>query len=313
VTLLLGALTSARLSRTLTRPLMQMSRVAREMAAGRFDRDVAVDSPDEIGELARSLRQLASDLQAHDSEHERLITDLEGKNAELEQFTYTVSHDLKSPLVTIQGFAGLIARDVERGDDQHLADHASRISAASERMNALLEDLLSLSRVGRIVNPPTDVDLRELAREAVELVQGRLDARGVAADIASDLPVVRGDRQRLREVLQNLIENAVKFLDRQPEPRIQIGTRRDAGERVFFVADNGRGIERKYLERIFDLFESLDPRLSGTGVGLTLVRRIVEAHGGRVWAESPGPEQGATICFTLADDADSRPPAPEAA
>jgi signal transduction histidine kinase len=302
ITVLLAGVTSAWLSRTLARPLTEMSRAARDFAAGRFDHVVALDSRDEIGELARSLNKMAADLQAHDAERERLIEDLGRKNTELEQFTYTVSHDLKSPLVTIQGFVGLIARELESGDQGRVPDLLSRVAAASEKMNRLLEDLLELSRIGRIVNPPADVELGELAREAVELVRGRLDSRGVAVDISPDLPAVRGDRQRLREVLQNLVENAVKFLGEQSDPRIEIGVRRDAAEQVLYVADNGRGIEASYLERVFDLFETLDPHAGGTGVGLTLVRRIIEAHGGRVWAESPGPGGGTRICFTLPGD-----------
>ena len=107
-------------------------------------------------------------------------------------------------------------------------------------------------------------------------------------EIAPDLPVVRADRQRLLEVFQNLVENAAKFTGGQPAPRVEIGVRRDGEEPVFYVRDNGRGIEPRFLERVFELFEKLDPGADGTGVGLALVRRIVEAHGGRVWAESDG-------------------------
>jgi signal transduction histidine kinase len=118
-------------------------------------------------------------------------------------------------------------------------------------------------------------------------------------EIAPDLGVVRADRRRLLEVLQNLVENAAKFSSGAPAPRIEIGARRDGDEPVFFVKDNGRGIEPRFLERVFELFEKLDAGAEGTGVGLALVRRIVEAHGGRAWAESDGPGRGATFCFTL--------------
>jgi signal transduction histidine kinase len=118
-------------------------------------------------------------------------------------------------------------------------------------------------------------------------------------DIAPDLPVVRADRRRLLEAVQNLVENAAKFTAGERDPRITIGSRRDGDETVFFVKDNGRGIEPRFLEKVFDLFEKLDPGVEGTGVGLALVRRIVEAHGGRAWAESEGSGRGATFCFTL--------------
>ncbi len=141
--------------------------------------------------------------------------------------------------------------------------------------------------------------LEPLVREAVELVKGPLDQGGVVVEIAPGLPVVQADRRRLLEVYQNLVENAAKFSAGSPAPRIEIGARSDRGEPVFYVKDNGRGIEPRFLERVFDLFEKLDPGASGTGVGLALVRRIVEAHGGRAWAESDGPGRGATFCFTL--------------
>jgi signal transduction histidine kinase len=117
-------------------------------------------------------------------------------------------------------------------------------------------------------------------------------------EIAPGLPVVRADRSRLLEVYQNLVENAAKFTAGRA-PRVEIGVRSDRGEPVFYVKDNGCGIEPRFLERVFDLFEKLDPGAEGTGVGLALVRRIVEAHGGRAWAESDGPGRGATFCFTL--------------
>jgi signal transduction histidine kinase len=205
--------------------------------------------------------------------------------------------------VTILGFAGVIAADLKAGKTAEVPEQLARITAAGEQMSRLLDDLLELSRIGRIVNPPEDVPLGEIAREAVDLVQGRLDSRGVAVDICPDLPVVRADRRRLLEVFQNLVENAAKFTGDQESPRIQIGMRHEGHERVYYVRDNGQGIEPQHRERIFGLFESLEPPAGGTGVGLTLVRRIVEAHGGSVWAESEGPGFGATLCFTVPDSA----------
>ena len=299
VTLALGLLTAVALSRSLARPLTEMSRAAGEIAAGNLDHPLTLDSPDELGDLARALNRMAGDLRAHEEALRAERADLAAKNAELERFTYTVSHDLKSPLVTIHGFAGLAATDLAAGHLDRVRLDLGRIVAAADKMHRLLEDLLELSRVGRVVHPPEDVPLGELAREAVELVKGHLGQSRVAVDIAPDLPVVRADRRRLLEVLQNLVENAAKFAAGQREPRISIGARRDGEEPVFFVRDNGRGIEPRFLEKVFDLFEKLDPAVEGTGVGLALVRRIVEAHGGRVWAESDGPGHGATFCFTL--------------
>jgi len=299
VTLGLGLLTAVLLSRSLARPLTAMSRAAAEIAAGNLDHPLTLDSPDELGDLARALNRMASDLRVHEEALRAERADLAAKNAELERFTYTVSHDLKSPLVTIRGFAGLAGTDLAAGDAARVRQALGRIVAAADKMHRILEDLLELSRVGRVVHPPEDVPLGDLAREAVELVKGQPGRSHLAVEVAPDLPVVRADRRRLLEALQNLVENAAKFAAGEREARITIGARRDGDEPVFFVRDNGRGIEPRFLEKVFDLFEKLDPGVEGTGVGLALVRRIVEAHGGRTWAESEGPGRGATFCFTL--------------
>jgi PAS domain S-box-containing protein len=232
------------------------------------------------------------------NERETLIRELEAKNAELERFTYTASHDLKSPLVTIRGFLGFLERDARSGNLARLEADLGRIQAATDKMGILLDELLQLSRVGRVVNAPGPVPLGELAAEAVALLAGPIAERGVEVRIQQGLPPVWGDRTRLLQVLQNLVENAVKF-SADPPRRVEIGARSDGGAPVFYVRDNGIGIETSHLERVFGLFDKLDPKTAGAGVGLALVRRIVELHGGRVWVESEGCGRGATSCFTL--------------
>ena len=234
------------------------------------------------------------------AEREALIRELENKNAELERFTYTVSHDLKSPLVTIRGFLGYLERDVKMGNEERVQDDIRRIEKSTDRMNSLLMDLLELSRIGRLMNPPQIVPFETIVQEALDLVQGGILERGVKVRIHSNLPEVHGDRVRLVEVLLNLIDNAVKFMGDQPEPLIEIGFRSDSAQPVFFVRDNGIGIQPEFHERVFGLFNRLSQGIEGTGVGLTLVRRIVEVHGGRVWIESRGLGTGTTFCFTLA-------------
>jgi PAS domain S-box-containing protein len=256
-------------------------------------------------ELARantSLKAEIAERKRAEIERERLIAELEAKNAELERFTYTVSHDLKSPLITIQGFLGYLEQDALAGNVEQMKGDMARIVNATEKMHQLLGDLLELSRIGRLMNPPEETPLGELAREAVSMVEGRLASRGIVVDIAPDLPVVYGDRPRLREVLQNLVDNAVKFMGDQPEPCIEIGARREGEETVFYVRDNGLGIDPRYHQKVFGLFEKLDAQAEGTGIGLSIVKRIVEAHGGRIWVESQGSGQGATFCFTLPHD-----------
>ncbi len=148
-----------------------------------------------------------------------------------------------------------------------------------------------------MLHPPRQASLEQLAREAVELVAGAIAERGIAVEVSSELPVVSCDRPRMVEVFQNLIENAAKFMGEEPRPRIEIGARHGA-EPVIYVRDNGIGIDEKYHDKIFGLFERLDLAIDGTGVGLALVKRIVEVHGGRIWVESEGLGKGSTFCFT---------------
>lgn len=239
------------------------------------------------------------------AEREKLIAELEAKNAELERFVYTVSHDLKSPLVTIVGFLGYLEEDIRRGNMEDLRKDVERIYLAAYKMQDLLKDLLELSRIGRTMNPPQTISFEELVKEALELTEGRLQEHGVRASIQPNLPTIRGDHKRLLELTQNLIDNAAKYMGDQAEPKIEIGHDGYENEKpILFVRDNGMGIAPEYFERIFGLFNKLNPNSEGTGVGLALARRIVEFHGGRLWVESEL-GKGATFYFTL-------PPASEA-
>jgi signal transduction histidine kinase len=251
------------------------------------------------------LKEATAALQESQTHSQTLIAELGTKNAELERFTYTVSHDLKSPLITIRGFLGLLQKDATAGDAARLESDVKHIRDATEKMKHLLDDLLELSRVGRLINPPEAVSLAELAEEARVLVGGQIAERGAQINIAPNLPIVFGDRPRLLEVLQNLIDNAVKYLGHQPEPRIDIGAREAGGETIIYVHDNGIGIEPQYHEKVFGLFERLEQDTEGTGIGLALVKRIVELHGGRIWVESNGGGQGSTFCFTLEQNGQS--------
>jgi signal transduction histidine kinase len=248
--------------------------------------------------LAKAGREL-KERKRVEAEHEKAIKELETKNAELERFTYTVSHDLKSPLITISGFLGLLQADAKSGNTEKFKADLQRINEATERMQRLLNELLELSRIGRISNPPSDTSFAKIVEDALALTRGRLMAGNIRVAVEKELPTVRGDRPRLVEVLQNLIDNAAKFMGDQPAPQIEIGTRREGGQQVFFVRDNGIGINPSYHERIFGLFDKLDPRSEGTGVGLALAKRIVEVHGGRIWVESQGKDKGSMFCFTL--------------
>ena len=251
--------------------------------------------------------QTLADLVANAIENARLFTErvrlnkeLETQNEELERFTYTVSHDLRAPLVTIRGFLGYITQDAQSGNLTRLNRDISRISNAVDKMQSLLNELLELSRIGRITNPPEDVSFGEIIRETADLLSGPLEAGNIRLNIMEEFPIVHVDRLRVAEVVQNLLDNAIKFMGDQPKPAIEIGTHgMDAdGKPVFYVRDNGIGIDSKYHERIFGLFNRLDPNIEGTGIGLTLVKRIIDNHGGRIWIDSEL-GKGATFLFTL--------------
>lgn len=176
-----------------------------------------------------------------------------------------------------------------------------RISEAANKMGTLLSDLLELSRIGRIINPPKDVDLVKLTQEVLEILDSRVGFSNFTVHISSELPIVYGDHIRLREVFENLIDNAAKYMGDQPNLVIEIGAMLKNGEQVIFVKDNGMGIPTEYHTKIFGLFDKLDPASEGTGIGLALVKRIIESHGGRIWVESEGLGKGSTFCFTIPD------------
>jgi len=250
--------------------------------------------------LAIENSQLNAALQSELEQRQTLISELENKNAELERFTYTVSHDLKSPLVTITGFLGFLEKDATNGRLERVKSSINRISNAAKQMQSLLNDLLELSRIGRLMNAPEDIPFGEIIHDAVDHLRGGLDDINAIIEIQRDIPTIRGDRVRLMEVIQNLIENAIKYSNPQMRLRIEIGTNgyNERGCPVFYVRDNGIGIEPQYHERIFGLFNKLDPQSEGTGIGLSLVKRIIEVHNGRIWVESQV-GKGATFYFSL--------------
>ena len=228
----------------------------------------------------------------------RLVKELEAKNAELERFTYTVSHDLGAPLLSIQGFANILREDLEHADKKNVETDLTWIEKSAAKMAILLNDTLQLSRIGRVTNPPEDVPFADIVKEALEQTTEQLKTSNVEITVADALPAVHVDRMRIAEVLVNLITNSTNYMGEQSHPEIEIGVRADGEETVFFVKDTGKGIDKSQHEKVFELFYKEDESSKGTGAGLAIVKRIIEVHGGRIWIESET-GKGCTVCFTL--------------
>ncbi|HOK57947.1 MAG TPA: ATP-binding protein [Methanothrix sp.] len=232
---------------------------------------------------------------------EKLVADrtseLKSKNEELEWLLYTISHDLRAPLLTISGFLGFLREDMRAGNSRRVEEDLRVIETAVNNINEMLEDTLKISRIGRILASRERVPFADIVNEALTLTREKLVSRGVDVVIDGDLPVVHANRLRAVEVLVNLIDNSVKYMGDQRSPQIHIGCKKN-GETVFYVRDNGMGIDPKHQSNVFRLFYKIDSRSEGTGAGLALVKKIIETHGGRVWIESE-PGKGCTVLFTL--------------
>ncbi len=246
------------------------------------------------------MRDISIQKQA-EADREGLIAELKSKNSELEQFTYIVSHDLKAPLVTIEGFLGLLEKDAVNSNVERMKKDIQRIKDASAKMHRLLNELLELSRIGRFTNLPREISFEQIVLEGMKSVYGRLDGRGIQVNITKDLPIVLVDQTRAVQAVQNLLDNAAKFMGNQNEPYIEIGCQGldTDGKPILYIQDNGMGIESDQISNVFGLFKKLDASAEGTGIGLALVKRIIEVHGGRIWITSAGLGQGTAVYFTL--------------
>jgi signal transduction histidine kinase len=252
------------------------------------------------------ITQLQSDLQQRNRQLAERSAELEHAMRELESFSYSVSHDLRAPLRVVDGFATIVLEDYgDRGKplDELGRDHLRRIVAASQRMNSMIDTLLSLSRMTSRELNRERVDLSQTARELSDDLRAQDHTRAVEFVIAPDLRA-NGDATLLRLVLQNLLGNAWKFTARSPQARIEFGARDEAGAHIYFVKDNGAGFDMRFAEKLFGLFQRFHSanEFPGTGVGLATVQRIVRRHGGRIWAEAiaaPNEGHGATFYFTL--------------
>jgi PAS domain S-box-containing protein len=234
------------------------------------------------------------------TDRKRIEAALHATNAELESFSYSVSHDLRAPLRAIHGFSRILLEDHATQLDPEARRLLGVIDDNTRRMGQLIDDLLAFSRLGRQDVERARVDMGALVRSAADEARRTDPNRTVEMVIAPDLPPAGGDRDLLHQAVANLLQNAVKFTRGQPRASIEVGHKADGGQTVYYVKDNGAGFDQRYAGKLFGVFQRLHraEEFEGTGVGLAIVQRIVQRHGGRVWAEGKVNE-GATFYITL--------------
>jgi len=309
VIVLIGALGAWWVSRRITNPLRHLTTAAAAIASGELAQHVDIPGTDELGRLGRSFNVMASEVQRARSNLEHQVVErtqaLRETNAELEAFSYSVSHDLRAPLRAIHGFARILLED----HGAELQPEAKRVLGVidenTRRMGQLIDDLLSFSRLGRKELETARVDMTELVRSVADEVRRTAGDRPLEITIGP-LPPARGDRDMLRQAVTNLLDNAAKFTRRRAPGQIEVGHRADGAETVYYVKDNGAGFDPRYAGKLFGVFQRLHraEEFEGTGVGLAIVQRVVQRHGGRVWAEGQL-DGGATFFFTLRGASDA--------
>ncbi len=296
------SVTSYLLNRDVLRPIVQIQDATMRVAAGQWDAVVGLRRNDEIGQLSRNFDAMTASLRQAFEQAESSNRALAALNEELEAFSYSVSHDLRAPLRSVDGFSRALLEDYGDKLDADGVDALQRIQSASERMDTLIEDLLRLAKVNRTELRLAPVDLSALAHEIAEGIDQAHESAATHWQIDPGI-TVRADRALLRIALQNLLQNAWKFSRGVQDPRVRVGATHRGDEQVVSVADNGVGFDMAHADHLFQAFQRLhDARdFPGTGIGLAIVQRIIRRHGGQVWAEAR-PNAGASIFFTMKED-----------
>ncbi len=248
---------------------------------------------------ALAVRQLRREKAELESRVRQRTLELESANHELEAFAFSVSHDLRAPLRHIRNFAAMLLQEASCQDSESAKELLGHISQSAGRMNQLIDDLLRLSRLGRQPLVLGEVDVAQLARQVADELLPEHRERALELEIG-ELPKAMADPNLLRSVFENLISNALKFTRGRQPASIEIGARQQGGETVYFVKDNGAGFDMRYASKLFGVFQRMHAAedFEGTGVGLSIVQRIVRRHGGRIWAEAEV-GKGAAFYFTL--------------
>ena len=259
-------------------------------------RTVETEWEGEIAYLA-SLRDITERKKAQQVQ-ERLSQQLQAQVSELEAFSYGIAHDLKSPLLSIEGFSRLLRADIQNQKMERVQEDIRLLESGVRKMQQFLNRTLEYSRAGYRVKPAKNVSFGKLVNEVVTEFAEQMRSIGATVSLAEKFPKVCMDRMRIKEVLTNLIQNSIDYRDKTMPLKIEIGYRISKGEDVFFVRDNGTGIDTSEMGKVFALFYRGTADGEGSGAGLAIVKKIIEAHGGRVWVQYQS-EKGTTICFAL--------------
>lgn len=294
----------------ITRPLVGVASALEAIGGGDLSRRVPVGSRDEIGHLAAAFNDMVEKREQAENEAIRLgfelderveqrTAQLEAANRELEAFSYSVSHDLRAPLRSIDGFSKALLEDHFERLDPEGRDFLRRVRRASQRMGQLIDDILKFSRLTRGELFLEPVDLSALSREVSQVLQDADPGRTVKITVQDGI-MCRGDRKMLRVVLENLFGNAWKFTSKVEQGRILFSAVPSKDGTAYFIRDNGAGFDMACAQKLFGAFQRMhsDAEFPGTGIGLATVQRIIHRHGGTIWAESE-PGKGATFYFTL--------------
>jgi signal transduction histidine kinase len=303
--------------RTLRKPLDRLLQGARKIQAGQLDHRVDWSQPDEIGELTLAFDEMSSELSRKDFLITRQVNeltgakrtleayshDLENKNREMEGFIYSVSHDLKAPLIAIQGFLAMFAEQFSAGLSKEALFYLDRVQANGKQMQALIQHLLELSRAGETAGAFTRVDTRSLVEQVLGELELQIKSSGGVVRMVGRWPTITAEPVRLKQALINLVDNALYYRQDETPVEVEVGIEELPEAWRFFVKDNGMGIDPQYHNRVFNMFERLTEghakNEQGTGVGLAIVKRVAESHGGKVELESK-PNHGSTFYFEIA-------------
>jgi signal transduction histidine kinase len=287
------------INRNVLVPIARLEQATREVAGGNWNYQLDIGTRDEVGEMSRNFDAMTHSLRTSFAQIERSNHELAALNQEIEAFSYSVSHDLRGPLRSMDGFSQALLEDYGDRLDDEGKDSLNRIRAASQRMGRLIDELLGLSRVTRAELRLKVVNLSELAREIAESLEQQQPDRRVQWAIEDNL-TVQADKALIQIAMQNLLENAWKFTSKTAEPLIRVGSVDQGGEKAWFVGDNGVGFDMAYADRLFGAFQRLhhETEFPGTGIGLAIVQRIVRRHEGRTWVHAE-PDRGATFYFSI--------------